>query len=179
MKSGCRERRLCRPGAMASPPSPRSRPIRVTPASLEHQGRLRHPSLTLTPQKARHRPASQAGTGTAALRQQAFLLVLAYGQQWALAARRFLRAGDSPHPLSSSLFLQKSAPVPGQSQTVFIKTLAQPLALRVYASVSTRFYKASVHASPLPGAAIFRATNSGDAVKEKGSPARKKQIPRA
>jgi hypothetical protein len=55
--------------------------------------------------------------------------VLAYGQQWALAARRFLRAGDSPHPLSSSLFLQKSAPVPGQSQTVFIKTLA----LRVYA----------------------------------------------
>ncbi len=42
------------------------------------------------------------------------------------AARRFFRAGESPYPLSSSLFLQKSAPVPGQSQTVFIKTLALP-----------------------------------------------------
>ncbi len=84
MKSGCRERRLCRPGAMASPQS-RNRlcPSGDAP-SLEYQGRLRHPSLTLTPQKARHRPASKAGTGTAALRLQAYLFVLACGQQWAL-----------------------------------------------------------------------------------------------
>ncbi|MCY1167897.1 hypothetical protein D9M73_78730 [compost metagenome] len=99
MKSGCWERRLCRARAMASPPSPRSRPMRVTPDSLKYKGRLRHPSLTLTPQKARHGPASESGTGTAALRLQASLFVLASGQQGALG-----RAAWSEERLFSSLY---------------------------------------------------------------------------
>lgn len=62
--------------------------------------------------------------------------------------------------MSSWLFLQKSAPVLCRLHGVFIKTLALPLALRVSAFVSPRFYKASPFIRPISGAAIFRAWNS-------------------
>lgn len=171
MKSGCRERRLRRPGAMASPPSPRSRPIRVTPASLEHQGRLRHPSLTLTPQKARHRPAPKGGNGYR--RPAAASLFIGAGLRPAMDARRVAFSPGGGFTASPEFVAIPPEVCPSP------RPVADGVHKKRSHFVSTRFYKASVHASPLPGAAIFRATNSGDAVKEKGSPARKKQIPRA
>lgn len=63
MKSGCRERRLRRPRAMAAPPSPRSRPIRVTPDSLKQPGEATPPLADAHPAEGTAPPCLAIGNG--------------------------------------------------------------------------------------------------------------------